>query len=99
MLFVPRCGINTLDISKIISMSFESRAMPRFNRQQMDQSIGRRQVGQAASVIANNFNCSIRTIKRLRQRLNATNSTDDDQVAVDHKLQHQDRTGLYCASF
>ena len=33
--------------------------------------------GQAAKVIANDFNCSIRTIERLRQRYNATNSTND----------------------
>ena len=61
----------------IISTSFESRAMPRLNRQQRDQAIGRLHAGQAARVIANDFNCSIRTIERLRQRFNATNSTDD----------------------
>ena len=56
---------------------FESEAMPRLSRQQREQAIGRLHAGQAARVIANDFNCSIRTIERLRQRFNATNSTND----------------------
>ena len=51
--------------------------MPRLSRQQREQAIGRLHAGQAARVIANDFNCSIRTIERLRQRYNATNSTND----------------------
>ena len=51
--------------------------MPRLSRQQREQAIGRLHAGQAARVIANDFNCSTRTIERLRQRYNATNSTND----------------------
>ena len=56
---------------------FEREAMPRLSRQQGEQTIGRLHAGQAARVIANDFNCSTRTIERLRQRYNATNSTND----------------------
>lgn len=51
--------------------------MPRLTRDQRQQAIGRLHAGQRAAVIANHFNCSVRTIERLRQRFNATNSTDD----------------------
>ena len=33
--------------------------------------------GQPARVIANDFNCNVRTVERLRVRYNATNSTND----------------------
>ena len=56
---------------------FEREAMPRLSRQQREQAIGWLHAGQAARVIANDFNCSTRTIERLRQRYNATNSTND----------------------
>ena len=51
--------------------------MPRLSRQQREQAIGRLHAGQAARLIANAFNCSTRTIERLRQRYNAANSTMD----------------------
>ena len=56
---------------------FEREAMPRLSREQREQAIGQLHAGQAARVIAVDFNCSTWTIERLRQRNNATNSTND----------------------
>ena len=56
---------------------FEREAMPLLSWQQREQAIGWLHAGQAARVIANDFNCSTKTIERLRQRYNATNSTND----------------------
>uniref|UniRef100_A0A0L8GVX8 Tc1-like transposase DDE domain-containing protein n=1 Tax=Octopus bimaculoides TaxID=37653 RepID=A0A0L8GVX8_OCTBM len=42
-----------------------------------EQSIGRLHAGQRPWVTANNLNCSIRTIERLRNDMNATNSMGD----------------------
>lgn len=61
----------------IVSISFDTEAMPRLNPQQREQAIGRLHAGQPARVIANDFNCNVRTIERLRVRYNATNSTND----------------------
>ena len=70
-------GIKGLKISMIVSISFDTEAMPRLNPQQREQAIGRLHAGQPARVIANDFNCNVRTIERLRVRYNATNSTND----------------------
>ena len=70
-------GIKGLKISMIVSISFDTEAMPRLNPQQREQAIGRLHVGQPARVIANDFNCNVRAIERLRVRYNATNSTND----------------------
>ena len=82
-----RCGKNfewlnahdfrasVLKISMIVSISFDTEAMPRLNPQQEEQAICRLHSGQPARVIANDFNCSVRTIERLRVRYNATNSS------------------------
>ena len=61
----------------IVSISFDTEAMPRLNPQQREQAIGRLHAGQPARVIANDFNCNVRTIERLRVRYNATNSMND----------------------
>ena len=61
----------------IISIDLKREAMPRLSRHQREQAIGRCHAGQGARVIANDFNCSTRTIERLRQSYNATNSTND----------------------
>ena len=65
-------GIKGLKISKIVSISFDTEAMSRLNPQQREQVIGRLYAGQPASVIANDFNCNVRTIEHLRVRYNAT---------------------------
>ena len=70
-------GIKGLNISKIVSISFDTEVMPRLNPQQSEQAIGRLHAGQSARVIANDFNCNLRIIERLRVRYNATNSTND----------------------
>ena len=70
-------GIKGLKISMIVSISFDTEAMPRLNPQQREQAIGRLHVGQPARVIVNDFNCNVRTIERLRVRYIATNSTND----------------------
>ena len=70
-------GIKDLKISMIVSISFDTEAMSRLNPQQREQAIGRLHVGQPARVIANDFNCNVRAIERLRVRYNATNSTND----------------------
>ena len=70
-------GIKGLKISMIVSISFDTEAMPRLNPQQREQAIGRLHAGQHARVIANDFNCNVRTIERLRVRYNATNSAND----------------------
>ena len=59
----------------IVSISFDTKAMPRLNPQQREQ--GRLHAGQPARVIAND--CNVRTIERLRVCYNATNSTNDRQ--------------------
>ncbi|XP_071090718.1 uncharacterized protein [Haliotis cracherodii] len=51
--------------------------MPRLSSQQREQAIGRLNAGQRTQVIANAFNCSVRTIERLLIRYNTTNSTND----------------------
>lgn len=51
--------------------------MPRLTRIQREQAIGRLHAGQRPRVIANDMHCSIRTIERLRERYNATTSTND----------------------
>ena len=61
----------------IVSISFDTKAMPRLNPKEREQAIGRLHAGQPARVIANDFNCNVRTIERLRVRYNATNSTND----------------------
>jgi FixJ family two-component response regulator len=58
-------------------VSFDTEAMPRLNPQQREQAIGRLHAGQPARVIANDFNCNVRTIEHLRVRYNATNSMND----------------------
>ena len=58
---------------------FDTEAMPRLNHEQREQAIGRLHAGQSARQIANHFNCSTRTIERLRIRFNTTNSTNDRQ--------------------
>jgi len=70
-------GIKGLKISMIVSISFDTEAMPRLNPQQREQAIGRLHAGQPARVIANDFNCNVRAIERLWVRYNATNSTND----------------------
>ena len=70
-------GIKGLKISMIVSISFDTEAMPRLNPQQREQAIGRLYAGQPASVIANDFNCNVRTIECQRVRYNATKSTND----------------------
>ena len=70
-------GIKGLKISMIVNISFDTEAMPRLNPQQREQAIGRLHAGQPARVIANDFNCNVRTIERLRVRYNATNSMND----------------------
>jgi hypothetical protein len=70
-------GIKGLKISKIVSISFDTEAMPRLNPQQREQAIGRLHAGQPARVIANDFNCNVRTTECLWVRYNATNSTND----------------------
>ena len=70
-------GIKGLKISMIVSISFDTEAMPRLNPQQREQAIGRLHAGQPARVIANDFNCNVRKIERLRVRYNATHSTND----------------------
>jgi hypothetical protein len=61
----------------IVSISFDTEAMPRLNLQQREQAICRLHAGQPARVIANDFNCNVRTIECLRVRYNATNSMND----------------------
>jgi hypothetical protein len=61
----------------IVNISFDTEAIPRLNPQQREQAIGRLHAGQPARVIANDFNCNVRTIERLRIRYNAKNSTND----------------------
>ncbi|CAC5358245.1 unnamed protein product [Mytilus coruscus] len=51
--------------------------MPRLNPGQREQAIGRVNAGRRPQVVANAFNCNIRTIQRLRERYNATNSPND----------------------
>jgi hypothetical protein len=51
-------GIKGLKISMIVSISFDTEAMPRLNPQQREQAIGRLHAGQPAKVIANDFNCN-----------------------------------------
>ncbi|ESO87391.1 hypothetical protein LOTGIDRAFT_166538 [Lottia gigantea] len=51
--------------------------MASLTSQQREQAIGRLNTGPHAQVIVNAFNCSVRTIERLRIRYNTTNSTDD----------------------
>jgi hypothetical protein len=70
-------GIKGLKISMIVSISFDTEAMPRLNLQQREQAICRLHAGQPARVIANDFNCNVRTIECLRVRYNATNSMND----------------------
>jgi DNA invertase Pin-like site-specific DNA recombinase len=64
-------------------ISFDIEAMPRLNPQQREQAIGRLHAGQPARVIANDFNCNVRTIERLWVRYNATNSTNNDGNILD----------------
>ena len=75
-------GIKGLKISMIVSISFDTEAMPRLNPQQREQAIGRLHAGQPARVIANDFNCNVRTIERLRVRYNATNSCGRSHVTT-----------------
>ena len=70
-------GIKGLKISMIVSISFDTEAIPHLNPQQREQAIGRLHSGQPARVIANDFNCNVRTIEHLRVRYNATNSMND----------------------
>ena len=70
-------GTKGLKISMIVSISFDTEAMPRLNLQQREQAICRLHAGQPARVIANDFNCNVRTIECLRVRYNATNSMND----------------------
>ena len=49
--------------------------MPRLRQNQREQVIGRLQAGECPRAIANVMNCSVRTIERLREQYNATNST------------------------
>ena len=65
-------GIKGLKISMIVSISFDTEGMPRLNPQQREQAIVRLHSGQPARVIANDFNCNVRTIEHLRVRYNAT---------------------------
>jgi DNA invertase Pin-like site-specific DNA recombinase len=59
-------GIKGMKISVIVSISFDTEAIPRLNPQQREQAIGRLHAGQPARVIANGFNCNVRTIERLK---------------------------------
>jgi hypothetical protein len=70
-------GIKGLKIPMIVSISFDTEAMPCLNPQQSEQAIGRLYAGQPSRVIANDFNCNVQTIERLQVRYNATNSTND----------------------
>jgi hypothetical protein len=70
-------GIRGLKIPMIVSISFDTEAMPRLNPQQSEQAIGRLYAGQPSRAIANDFNCNVQTIECLRVRYNATNSTND----------------------
>ena len=55
----------------------EMEAMPHLSLQQREQAIWGLYAGQAARVIANDYNFSIMTIERLRQCYNATYSAND----------------------
>jgi hypothetical protein len=48
-------GIKGLNISMIVSISFDTESMPRLNPKQREQAIGRLHAGQPARVIANDF--------------------------------------------
>ena len=63
-----------LDLTAYCSFT-ELASMPRLRQNQREQVIGRLQAGERPRVIANAMNCSVRTIERLRERYNATNST------------------------
>ena len=65
-------GIKDLKTTMIVSISFDTEAMTCLNPQQREQAIGRLHAGQPARVIANDFNCNVRTIEHLRVRYNAT---------------------------
>jgi hypothetical protein len=52
-------GIKGLKIAMIVSISFDTEAMPRLNPQQREQVIGRLHDRQPARVIANDFNCNV----------------------------------------
>ena len=60
--------------------------MPRLNPQQREQAMGRLHAGQPARVIANDFNCNVRTIERLRVRYNATNDRPQVTTPRQNKL-------------
>ena len=77
----------------IVSISFDTEGMPRLNPQQREQAIGRLQAGQPARVIANDFNCNVRTIERLRYATTPKTVRMTDHAAVDHRLQPLARTG------
>lgn len=51
--------------------------MPRLTRNQRHQALGRLQAGQTARQVANAFQVHVRTIYRLQQRYQTTNTTDD----------------------
>ena len=68
MLFMLHYGFKYRENLNDYQYWFEREAMPRLSRHQREQAIGRCHAGQGARVIANDFNCSTRTIERLRQR-------------------------------
>lgn len=51
--------------------------MPRLSRQERDQAIGRLNAGQSTQTVARAFNVHVTTIRRLRTRFNAFQTTDD----------------------
>ena len=64
---------------------FEREAMPRLSRQQREQAIGRLHAGQAARVIANDFNCSTRTMEVYVNVTMQQTAQMTDRVVVDHR--------------
>ena len=59
--------------------------MPRLSRQQREQAIGRLHAGQAARVIANDFNCSTRTMEVYVNVTMQPTAQMTDRVVVDHR--------------
>ena len=70
MLFMLHYEFKYLENLNDYQYRFEREAMPRLSRQQREQAIGRLHAGQAARVIANDFNCQVQNRYILRRHLN-----------------------------
>ena len=51
--------------------------MPRLSKIERERAFGMLQVGESTNAVARHFQCSVRTIQRLRQRVNETGQTSD----------------------